>query len=103
MDLSEFKQWDRDDDGFITPEEAMHVYAAMTKTADPLATGSLSMASPGSGNSGFQQQRPFGGPGGPKGMGGPPGGPRMYGPPPGGGDNPYGGKKGKGGPRKGGG
>ncbi len=39
-DLAEFKQWDRDDDGFITPEEAMHVQAALTKTADPLVASS---------------------------------------------------------------
>ena len=35
-DLYDFKEWDRDDDGFITPEEAIHVFAALTKTADPL-------------------------------------------------------------------
>lgn len=34
--LDEFKFWDRDDDGFITIEEALHVNAALMKTADPL-------------------------------------------------------------------
>jgi Ca2+-binding EF-hand superfamily protein len=34
-DIREFKKWDRDGDGFITPEEAMKTFAAMNKSPAP--------------------------------------------------------------------
>ena len=74
-DLYEFKEWDRDDDGFITPEEAMHVFAALTKTADPLLAGATANATT-PGNPGFMPGQGFRGqgPGGFGFGGGPPGG-----------------------------
>src|ERR1043166_9330871 len=36
-DLREFNKWDLDRDGFITPEEAKSVFAAMNKSAEPPA------------------------------------------------------------------
>ena len=43
-DLEEFKEWDRDNEGFITPEEAIHAYAAMTHTPDPLVAANIEAA-----------------------------------------------------------
>jgi hypothetical protein len=112
-DLEEFKDWDRDNDGFITPEEAIHHYAAMTNTPDPLVAANIdaenakqnmqqfNMFNRGPGGWGGPGG-PWGGPGswgmgGPRGPGGPgwggPGGPRGPGGPGWGGP---GGKKGKG-------
>jgi hypothetical protein len=39
--LYEFKQWDRDDDGFITPEEAMGTFAAQTMKTLRLNYGAI--------------------------------------------------------------
>jgi hypothetical protein len=57
--LEEFTFWDRDDDGFITPEEALHVNAALLKTEDPLLAsaestpGSMGQGGFGNGKGGF--------------------------------------------------
>jgi EF hand len=40
-DMAEFKKWDRDDDGFITPEEALYVQAALTKASPQATTGAF--------------------------------------------------------------
>lgn len=108
-DLDEFPEWDRDNDGFITPEEAIHHYAALTKMPDPLLASNVDAEtnSPGmqqfnmfnrggfgpggfgpfgggfGGPGGFGGKKGFGGPGGFNGGFGGPGG--------------FGGKKGGGG------
>jgi hypothetical protein len=46
-DLEDFKEWDRDNDGYITPEEAIHAYAAIMKTPDPLLAAATETPSPG--------------------------------------------------------
>jgi hypothetical protein len=82
-DLDEFKDWDRDNDGFITPEEALKVQAALTKSENPLLASSTTPANAaGPGNRNF----------GPGGRG--PGGPGNFGP----GNFGPGGQRGPGGP-----
>jgi EF hand len=40
-DLEEFGEWDRDNDGFITPEEALKVQAVLTGSPNPLLASNL--------------------------------------------------------------
>jgi hypothetical protein len=74
-DLAEFKQWDRDDDGFITPEEALQVQAKLNpagaKGGAAVAAGPQFKGPPGGGPPQFNG--PPGG-GGPPQFNGPPGG-----------------------------
>jgi Ca2+-binding EF-hand superfamily protein len=104
-DLAEFKFWDRDNDGFITPEEALHVNAALMKTADPLLASAdptpnafPGMGGPFTGNGGLGQ-----GKGGPFGKGGPGKGWQFGGGNPGGGQFPGFGGGNRGGGNQGGG
>ncbi len=110
-DLDEFAEWDRDNDGFITPEEALKVQASLTRSANPLLA---SNTTPGSTGPGGQRNFGQGGPGGQRnfGQGGPGGGGKGWGGNMGGGGGKGwgggntdggGGKKGGGGGKKGGG
>jgi Ca2+-binding EF-hand superfamily protein len=74
--LDEFKFWDRDDDGFITIEEALHVNAALMKTADPLlaSADSTPQGFPGMGGQFGGNTGQFGGKNGPFGASMPGGG-----------------------------
>jgi hypothetical protein len=64
-DIDEFGDWDRNDDGFITPEEAMHklqlltIASAKLKPEDAVSPADTMQANPGFGGQG----RAFGGPG----------------------------------------
>jgi Ca2+-binding EF-hand superfamily protein len=95
-DLEEFKQWDRDNDGFITPEEALHVQAVLTKSDGNVAGGSPGNFGGGKnfggGQGGFGGGKMFGGGqgGGGKMFGGGQGGGKMFG----GGQGGYGGGQG---------
>jgi hypothetical protein len=64
-DLDEFQDWDRDNDGYITPEEAIHTQAKLTNTLDPLSIAAVNAAEEATNNAGNFGQ---GGPRGPGGM-----------------------------------
>jgi hypothetical protein len=71
--LEEFAEWDYDNDGFITPEEALTQQAALSKSGNPLlanlSTGGQGFGGPRGFGQGFGGPRGFGGNNGPPGQG----------------------------------